>query len=142
MENIRNRVVVRLVSEQKKAGKLAAKPSFKHLTIFDENLIAIHMKRTKLVFNKPVYCGMAILDISKTLMYMIFTMIIFFPNMERKRAGQSSSSLIRILCAMKLKQKIFSRIFQMMLKQNLTQVILKKIIHHKSQLEKTKKFLD
>ena len=69
MENIRNRVDVRLVNERKKAEKLAAKPSFKHLTIFDENLVAIHMKRTKLVFNKPVYCGMAILDISKTLMY-------------------------------------------------------------------------
>ena len=69
MENIRNRVDVWLVNERKKAEKLAAKHSIKHLTIFDENLVAIHMKRTKLAFNKPVYCGMAILDLSKTLMY-------------------------------------------------------------------------
>ena len=69
MENIRNRVDVRLVNERKKAEKLVAKPSFKHWTIFDENLIAVHMKRTKLKFNKPVYCGMSILDLSKTLMY-------------------------------------------------------------------------
>ena len=27
------------------------------------------MKKTKLVFNKPVYLGMCILDLSKTLMY-------------------------------------------------------------------------
>ena len=27
------------------------------------------MTRTKLTFNKPVYCGMAILDLSKILMY-------------------------------------------------------------------------
>ena len=29
----------------------------------------IHMKKTELVFNKPVYLGMCILDLSKTLMY-------------------------------------------------------------------------
>ena len=62
-ENIRNWVDVRLVNDRKKAKKLAAKPSFKHLTTFDENLIAFHMKRTKLIFNKPVYCGMTILDL-------------------------------------------------------------------------------
>ena len=69
MENIRNRVDIRLVNDRRKAEKLSAKPNFKHLTIFDENLVAVHMKRTKLKFNKPVYCGMSILDLSKTLMY-------------------------------------------------------------------------
>ena len=69
MENIRNRVDVKLVNNRKKAEKLVAKPNFRHCTIFDENLVAIHMKKTKLVFNKPVYCGMAILDLSKTLIY-------------------------------------------------------------------------
>ena len=69
MENTRNRVDIRLVNDRRKAEKLAAKPNFKHLTIFDEDLVSIHIKRTKLKFNKPVYCGMAILDLSKTLMY-------------------------------------------------------------------------
>jgi len=36
MQNIRNRVDVRLVNNRKAAEKLAAKPNFKHLTIFDE----------------------------------------------------------------------------------------------------------
>ena len=66
MENVRNRVDVRLVNNCKKAQRLAVKPNFKHLTILVESLIAIHMKRTKLVYDKPVYCGMSILDISKT----------------------------------------------------------------------------
>ena len=48
MENIRNRVDIRLVNEEKVAKKLAAKPNFNHCTIFDENLVAIHMKKTKL----------------------------------------------------------------------------------------------
>ena len=40
-----------------------------HRTIFCDNLAAIHMKKTHLVFNKPVYLGMSILDLNKTLMY-------------------------------------------------------------------------
>ena len=69
MGNIRNGVDVRLVNDKRMAKKLAAKPNFKHCTIFDENLVAIHMKKTKLVFDKPVNLGMCILDLSKTLMY-------------------------------------------------------------------------
>ena len=69
MENIRNHVGICLVSDKIKARKLAAKPNFRHCTIFDENLVAIHMKKIKLEFNKPVYLGMCILDLSKTLMY-------------------------------------------------------------------------
>jgi hypothetical protein len=53
----------------KKSIKLAAKPNYDRRTIFDENLIAVHMKKTKLVYNKPIYLGMCILDLSKTLMY-------------------------------------------------------------------------
>ena len=69
MENIENRVDVRLNTDKEKAMKLAAKPNYDSRTIFDENLIAMHMKRTKLVYNKPIYLGMCILDFSKTLMY-------------------------------------------------------------------------
>ena len=47
---------------------LGAKPNFNHCNIFIEDLVAIHMKKTRLVFNKPVYLGMCILDLSKTLM--------------------------------------------------------------------------
>jgi len=69
MENIRNRVNIRLVNNQKSLKKCAVKPNFDHCTVFDENLVAVHMKKTELIFNKPVYLGMSILDLSKTLMY-------------------------------------------------------------------------
>ena len=69
MENIRKRVDIRLVTNEKDAKKLTTKPNFNHFTIFSENLAAIHMKKTSLTFNKPVYLGMCILDLSKTIMY-------------------------------------------------------------------------
>jgi hypothetical protein len=69
MENIENHVDIRLVCDEKEAITLAAKTNFNRCTIFDENLIAVHMKRTKLKYNKPIYLGMCILDLSKTLMY-------------------------------------------------------------------------
>ena len=69
MENIRNRVDIKLVNDKKQAEKLSAKPNFNHCNIFSKDLVAIHMKKTKLVFNIPVYLGMCILDLSKTLMY-------------------------------------------------------------------------
>ena len=69
MENIRNRVNIKLVNDRKKAEKLSVKPNFKHCNIFSENLVAIHTKKTELKFDKLVYLGMCILDRSKTLMY-------------------------------------------------------------------------
>ena len=69
LENIRNRVDIQLISTDKVAQKLVAKPNYNCCTFFDENLIAVHMKKTKLYFNKLVYLGMSILDLSKSLMY-------------------------------------------------------------------------
>ena len=69
MENIRSRVNVTLVNSREKAKKLTAKPNFKKCTIFSQSLCAIHMGKTQIYFNKPVYLGMCILDLSKTLMY-------------------------------------------------------------------------
>ena len=69
MENIRKRKVVKLMNNRNKAKKYVAKPNFKHLNIFNEELIAVHMKKTELTMNKPIYLGMCILDLSKTIMY-------------------------------------------------------------------------
>ena len=69
MENIRNRVNVKLVNTEEKLKKLIAKPNFRSRKIFSENLISVHMKQTSLTMNKPVYLGMCILDLSKTIMF-------------------------------------------------------------------------
>ncbi|CAH3164872.1 unnamed protein product [Porites evermanni] len=69
IENIRKRQNIILIDDRKKAAKLTSRPNFDRATIFDKNLIAVHMKRTEVYFNKPVYVGQAILDLSKTLMF-------------------------------------------------------------------------
>ena len=69
MENIRNHVDIKLCSNEKKLEKLIAKPNFEGRTNFAENLVAIHMIKTKIMFDKPIYIGMSILDISKNCMY-------------------------------------------------------------------------
>ncbi|VDI26359.1 Hypothetical predicted protein, partial [Mytilus galloprovincialis] len=64
IENIRKRVDIRLVN----ILKLMSKPNFDRRVVFKENLAALHMTRTKLTFDKPVYLGACILDISTLLM--------------------------------------------------------------------------
>ncbi|KYN38697.1 hypothetical protein ALC56_06918 [Trachymyrmex septentrionalis] len=51
MENVRNHVDVKL------------------LTVFAENLIAVELRKLEMKFNKPIYVGMCILDISKVCLY-------------------------------------------------------------------------
>jgi hypothetical protein len=66
MENIRKRQDIKFCCDLNKARKLIAKPLFKSRTIFNDNLIAIHMYKKEIFFNKPIYVGQAILDLSKS----------------------------------------------------------------------------
>jgi len=49
MQNVEKYVDMKLVGDREKAEKLAAKTNYDRTTIFDENLVAIHMKK------KPKY---------------------------------------------------------------------------------------
>ena len=69
MENLRKRVDVRLVTNEKKLDKLTTKPTNVSSKIFNENLMAVHKVKETLTLNRPAYVGMCILDLSKTLMY-------------------------------------------------------------------------
>ena len=69
MENVRNHRDIKLVTTNERRNKLASEPNYHTTTQFSENLIAIEMRKTKVVLNKPIYLGQTILDISKTLMY-------------------------------------------------------------------------
>ena len=87
IENIRKRQNIHLVDNRKKALKLSSRPNFDRCTIFDSNLNAVHMKNTEVYFNKPVYVGQSILDLSKTLMFD------FHYNYIKKKYGKKSELL-------------------------------------------------
>ena len=69
IENLRKRQSIKVVDNRKDILKEIKKPNFERATIFSKKLVACHMQKTKIYFNKPIYVGQAILDLSKTLMF-------------------------------------------------------------------------
>ena len=72
MENVRNHRDIKLVTRDERRNKLVSEPNYHSAKHFSENLLAIEMRKTKVIMNKSVYLGQAILDISKMLMYETF----------------------------------------------------------------------
>ena len=69
MGNVRKHRDIKLVTTEGKRIKLVSETNYQMTKHFSKNLLAIEMKKTKVKMNKPIYLGMSILDISKTLMY-------------------------------------------------------------------------
>ena len=80
------------------------------------------MKKTKVKMNKPLYLGMSILDITKTLMYKFW--YDYFKPKYGDRAKLCYTDTDRFIP----KLKIFLKIFLMMLKKGLTHPTLIKMI--------------
>ena len=76
------------------------------------------MRKTKVIMNKPVYLGQAILDISKTLLCMNFDMIILNQSIKKKQ-GYVTRILIALLLILKL--RIFMKI--------LLKILINSLIH-------------
>ena len=69
MENVRNHGDIKLITTGKRRKRLVSEPNYHSQKNFSEYLMAIEMKKTRVKMIKPLYLGMSILDISKTLMY-------------------------------------------------------------------------
>ena len=48
---------------------LVSEPNYKTTKFLSKNLLAMEMRKTQIIKNKPVYLGLAILEISKIVMY-------------------------------------------------------------------------
>ena len=69
MGNVRKHKDIKLLTTEERRIKLVSEPNYHTAKKFSENLLAIEMKKAKVKMNKPLYLGMSILDISKTLNY-------------------------------------------------------------------------
>ena len=69
MENLRNRIKVKLVNNERYYLKWKSKSSFVSHKIFDNNLFLIRKSKLALNLNKAACIGMCILELRKVLMY-------------------------------------------------------------------------
>ena len=69
MENLRKRINVRLVNNEKDFLKYTSRPT--HIThkIVGKNYVAIHEIKPVLTLNTPIYVGLTVLELSKWLMF-------------------------------------------------------------------------
>ena len=69
MENLRKRINVRLVNNEKDFLKYTSRPTYITHKIFGKDYAAIHEIKPILILNKPTCIGFTVLDLSKWLMY-------------------------------------------------------------------------
>ena len=93
MENVDKRRNIKLINHWENIGRrwgmerYVAKPNFKRFVQFDREFFAVEMSKTKVTYNKPIYVGFTILDISKTVIYR------FFYDVLKKEFGDDVSLL-------------------------------------------------
>ena len=69
MENLRKRIYVRFVNNEKNFLKYTSKPTYVTHKLFDKDFAAIHEIKPVLMLNKPIYVGFTVSDLSKWMMY-------------------------------------------------------------------------
>ena len=69
MENVRKHRNIKLVTTERRRNYLESESNFHATKFFSENLLAIEMRKTQIIVNKPVYLGLQILDLNKTVVY-------------------------------------------------------------------------
>ena len=64
MENVKNRMNLHIITDDINAETWFSKPVFKNAKLF-EGLYLIETYKTEVLYDKPLYVGVSILDISK-----------------------------------------------------------------------------
>ena len=83
IENVKN-TDIKLVTTEERRNYLVFEPNYRTTKIFSENLLAIEMRKTQILTNKPVYLGLSILELSKIVIY-VFWYDDVKANMKKKQ---------------------------------------------------------
>lgn len=67
--DVRRHENFRLINDEKIAKKYIRKTTFKQFSIFNNDLVGVMFMKTKVELKNPIFIGMAVLDISKVVMY-------------------------------------------------------------------------
>ena len=69
MENLRKRINVRFVNNEKDFFKYTSRPTYVTHKLFDKDFAAIHEIKPVLILNKPIYVAFTVIELSKWMMY-------------------------------------------------------------------------
>ena len=69
MENVRKHRDIKWIVSEERRKKLTSEPNYVSCKAFSDHLMAIEMRKTSVIIDKPIIVGQAILDKSKELMY-------------------------------------------------------------------------
>ena len=61
--------IEKLVTSEAKRDYLVSEPNYQSAKFFSEDLLAIAVKKTQGVMNKPVYLGLSIIELNKIVMH-------------------------------------------------------------------------
>ena len=123
MENVREKGDIKLVTKNKRRNYLVLELNYNTTKCFSENLQATEVKKIKTKMNKPIYLGLSIPEICKTLIRS-FGMIILNQSM------QNSTICIQTALLYIIKLKMFIKTLQMMLKKDLIHRIVQLKDHY------------
>ena len=100
MENLRKRIGVKLVNNEKDYMKHVSKPTFISQKICNKNFASMDEVKPVLTLNKPIYVGFTVLELCKWLMYD------FHYNFIKKKLMLNCYLLTQTVSLMKSNQKI------------------------------------
>ena len=108
MENLRKRINIRLVNNEKYFLKYTSRPTYITHKIFGKDYAAIHEIKPVLMLDKPIYVGFTVLDLSKWKMY-YFHYNIIKKNFDAKLLFTDTDSLTYEIISEDFYEEFFER---------------------------------